>query len=578
MNYFNTIKLFISNLIKKNPKEFISLVLLMIAEAIIIAFSVLSLIPFADYLLDPSLSNPNKVTTYLLTLFDQIDIGPNYFNFAFIFIATNLIRALLSLLIKYKILKIKFSIEKSFSAEILEKIFLSKWSFFNNFRYGTILNSLTKELNFIGTASRVIGEVFASFFNICTYIMIPFFIDPIMTSLIIISCFLLGLPFLFLSKTSKKYGELRTQAGNAYIGKLNETIHSAKLIMGFGLYKKEVKNNVDFLQNYINTDLKSQTVNLIAIYLFKPLGIIVLIFSFGLLFDSQNIPAYAAIFWSFYGALPLIGQILNTAVVINNYEPSYRQIASITDRADQYLEIDGKEKITKINSDIIFDNISFSYDGRKKILNNCSIKIPVNKITTLVGDSGAGKSTILDLLMGFQKAHSGNILINNTEINEINLKHFRLNIGYVPQDPMLFHTSIKNNITWSKDNDQIDENEVIQALKLSNAYDFVMKFPKKIETMVGEKGTEISGGQRQRIALARALFRKPKVLILDEATSSIDLESELLIVNSLKKISNFITILMIAHSESSIKISDRIINIKNGEAKLLKDLTNLPMK
>jgi ABC-type multidrug transport system fused ATPase/permease subunit len=180
--------------------------------------------------------------------------------------------------------------------------------------------------------------------------------------------------------------------------------------------------------------------------------------------------------------------------------------------------------------------------------------------------------------LGFQKAHSGNILINNTEINEINLKHFRLNIGYVPQDPMLFHTSIKNNITWSKDNDQIDENEVIQALKLSNAYDFVMKFPKKIETMVGEKGTEISGGQRQRIALARALFRKPKVLILDEATSSIDLESELLIVNSLKKISNFITILMIAHSESSIKISDRIINIKNGEAKLLKDLTNLPMK
>ncbi len=574
MNYLNTIKQFISDITSKYPKEFIILVSLMVIEAFIIAISVLSLIPFADYLLDPSLTNPNKFTEILLNIFSKLGFTPSYFSFASIFVISNLVKAALSLLVKYRILKIKFSIEKSIAAEILNKILVTKWSFFNNFKHGKILNSLTKEINFIGVASRVIGETFASFFNILTYIIIPFFVNPFMTSLIIISCFLLGLPFLLLSKTSKKLGEERTLAGNNYIGKLNETINGVKLIIGFGLHNKEFNSNVSLLEKYISSDLKSQIVNLIATYLFKPLGIIILIFVFSLVFEVQNIPAYAAIFWSFYGALPLIGNILNTAVVINNYQPSYMQISEIINRADNFKEKDGIEKIEKIEEDIVFKDVSFSYDEKKKVLDNCNLKIIKNKITTLVGDSGVGKSTIIDLLMGFQKTQSGNIIINKKNIDEINLKLLRKNIGYVPQDPMLFYTSIRNNIAWAKDT-HVSDSEIVDVLKLSNAYDFVMKFPKNIETTVGEKGTEISGGQRQRIALARALIRKPKLLILDEATSSIDKESEILINQSLKKLSNNTTILMITHSESSTKIADKIIMIENGRAKLKENFSNL---
>ena len=277
MNYLNTIKQFISDITSKYPKEFIILVSLIVIEAFIIAISVLSLIPFADYLLDPSLTNPNKFTEILLNIFSKLGFTPSYFSFASIFVISNLVKAALSLLVKYRILKIKFSIEKSIAAEILNKILVTKWSFFNNFKHGKILKSLTKEINFIGVASRVIGETFASFFNILTYIIIPFFVNPFMTSLIIISCFLLGLPFLLLSKTSKKLGEERTLAGNNYIGKLNETINGAKLIIGFGLHNKEFNSNVSLLEKYISSDLKSQIVNLIATYLFKPLGIIILI-------------------------------------------------------------------------------------------------------------------------------------------------------------------------------------------------------------------------------------------------------------------------------------------------------------
>ncbi len=569
MQYLKTLKNFLFEIINKYPKEFLILVILMVAEAFLIAISVLSLIPFADYLFDPTLADPNKFTKILISILSYFNLSAGYLNFTLIFILSNFLKAFSSLFIKYRILKIKFSIEKSISIEILNKILLARWSFFNNVKYGTILNSLTKEINFIGSASRSIGEVFANFFNIFTYILIPFFIDPKLTLYIILSSFIIGVPFLLLSKVSKKFGEKRTSAGNNYIGKLNETIQSAKLINGFGLFKKELNHNISFLQKYIDADLKSQITNVIAMYLFKPLGLIALIFVFSFIFKIENIPSYAAVFWSFYGALPLIGNILNTAVIINNYQPSYKQISNIINRAEKYYEKNGEIKISEINDDIIFKNIGFSYDENKIILNNCNLTIFKNKINALIGDSGVGKSTIIDLLMGFQKATSGEIFINQTKIDELDLNYFRQNIGYVPQDPMLFHTSIKNNIMWAKNNN-ISEDQVVEALKLANALEFVMSFPNKLETTVGEKGTEISGGQRQRIALARALVRKPKLLILDEPTSSIDTESENLINETLKKLSSFTTIVMISHSQETKNISDFVNIIENGKATNLK--------
>ena len=137
--------------------------------------------------------------------------------------------------------------------------------------------------------------------------------------------------------------------------------------------------------------------------------------------------------------------------------------------------------------------------------------------------------------MSLQKKDSGQILINGNDIESLDLKEFRKLVGYVPQDPVLFFSSIKANMMWPKEN--LNSNEIQEALKLANAYDFIMQFPKKLETLVGEKGTEISGGQRQRIALARAIVRKPKLLILDEPTSSVDLETQKLIKDSLIKIS-----------------------------------------
>ncbi len=561
MKYLKNIKFFAQSVYKDYPKEFILLIIFLVIEALLTSSAVLSIIPFADYLIDPELNNPNALTIYFLNFFKLFDIQPSYLAFATIFILSNSLRAVASLLIKFKFLQLKFKIEKSISKKTLKQIFQARWTFFNNLEYGGILNSLTKEMAFIGSALRQIGEVFAGIFSLITYLAIPFFLDFKLSLFLLVGCFLIGTPFLILSKTSKNFGKLRTLAGNRYFGKLSETFQSAKLILGYGKSEEELNNNFLLLDNYVRKDLKSQFTNLIAMYLFKPLAIIILIVAFGINLDFQSLPTYAAFFWSFYGALPIVGLILNSVIVINNLTPSYQQIQNIINRSKDHYEESGEVELENSNFDIKIDNISFKYNGKNELFKNCSFKIFNNKINTIVGESGVGKSTLIDLIVSFQLPNTGDIFFGKENLKNLNLKHLRKEIGYVPQDPFLFDTTIRDNIRWAKSD--TDEDEIVQALKLANAFDFVMSLPLKLDTKVGLRGLEISGGQRQRIALARALIRKPSILILDEATSSIDRFSANLIIGSLKKISKETTLIISTHDHKLLEMSDKIFLVKN---------------
>ena len=167
------------------------------------------------------------------------------------------------------------------------------------------------------------------------------------------------------------------------------------------------------------------------------------------------------------------------------------------------------------------------------------------------------------VLLALQEPSEGKICFDNIELNSFNLDSYRTKISFVPQDPFLFYATIRENLLWSNKN--VTENEIFDSLKIANAYDLVMNLPLKLDTVVGERGTELSGGERQRIVLARAILRKPQLLILDEATSSLDQNSESLIIHSIKKIAEFTTILIIAHRSSTISIADKIYVLKHGK-------------
>ncbi|MEE9438516.1 MAG: ABC transporter transmembrane domain-containing protein [Saprospiraceae bacterium] len=263
------------------------------------------------------------------------------------------------------------------------------------------------------------------------------------------------------------------------------------------------------------------------------------------------------------GAIASFGNLFST---LAGAVGATERVQEILNRGNEVDINDSKSRKTlALSGDIQFRNVTFSYPTRKemKIIKGINININEGQKIALVGQSGSGKSTIVSLLMFFYELDSGDVLINNQLISDYNITNLRQNIGIVPQEVILFGGTIRENILYGDPSSS--DAAILNAARLSNSLDFINSFPDGMDTMVGERGIKLSGGQRQRIAIARAILKDPKILILDEATSSLDAESEKLVQDALNKLMKGRTSIIIAHRLATIKDVDQIYVLENGE-------------
>ena len=218
---------------------------------------------------------------------------------------------------------------------------------------------------------------------------------------------------------------------------------------------------------------------------------------------------------------------------------------------------------TQVSGDIVFDNVTFGYRDRLPILKNLSLRLPAGKTTAIVGATGSGKSTLVKLLLRFYEVNSGYITLDGLDLQSLDLRDLRRAIGLVSQDVFLFHGTVAENIAYGSF--KATEREIVQAAKVAEAHDFIVGLPEGYETVVGERGQKLSGGQRQRLAIARALLKNPPILILDEATSAVDNETEAAIQKSLEKITQERTVVAIAHRLSTVRNAHCIYVMDCGE-------------
>ncbi len=370
----------------------------------------------------------------------------------------------------------------------------------------------------------------------------------------------------------KRIGKATGKAGESsgkLVSFLSEIIKGSKMIR---IYQKEEEENNKaniVINDVVEKNIKIGSVLIRATPIMEALtGVMIagfIVFS-GKLIASGELEVNN--FFSFLAAMMLAYQPIRSLATINMaaYQgaTAFQRVSKVIDKKIKVINQKEMPALNLIKSDIKFENVDFKYLSTKdNAINKINIGIKGGTLTAFVGHSGAGKSTIINLLPRFYEPHAGSIYIDNQNIKSVSLKSLRKNLSLVSQDVILFDDTVKKNISYAK-SDATDL-EVEEACKFAAAHDFVKKLPNGYETKIGENGVRLSGGQKQRISIARAILKKSPIILLDEATSSLDTESEAVVQRAIANLTKNKTTLVIAHRLSTIHNADKIFVMKNGE-------------
>ena len=461
-------------------------------------------------------------------------------------------------------------IKKTLQSQMAKSLINADTQLIDQKHSGKFISHLTYDVGHITTMlSSAVLNLFKDSFTLFGLLCVMFYQNWKLSLIAMIMIPVAG----FASKTlGKRMGKVVTEAQEK-AGFLNthliELFKNHKLIKIFQREDYESRRTDGHLDQLKNKNIKINTVFVrLSPFMETLTGIMIaiLIFFSGKLALEGNLEI--GNFFSFLAAMMLAYQPVRSLsainMVLNQGLSAATRILPIIDHKNKIADEEGSLDINITNSDISFNNISFSYndDDEKDVLKNISLNITGGKMTSLVGHSGSGKSTILNLIPRFYDVQSGDIRIDNQSIYKIRIKSLRNKISLVSQDTTLFDDTIKNNIRYAKDN--VSDQEIVAAAKFSHAHEFIDKLPNKYETMIGENGIRLSGGEKQRLSIARAMIKKSPIILLDEATSSLDAETESKIQEALKILTKDRTTIVIAHRLSTILNSDQIYIIDSG--------------
>lgn len=465
---------------------------------------------------------------------------------------------------------IKNGIVNQFRVDLYDKILKLPIGYFTEQRKGDLMSRITNDVgevegSVVGTLEGWVRDPLTIIINL----VVLFTISPQLTGFILLCIPVMGFVIGRLSRSLKKQSvEVAVKSGET-ISIIDETLGGLRVIKAFNVdnvLRLKFFNTSERLLHARNRigfrkDLASPMSEMMGVAIFSGIlwfgGRLVLSGELGL--DGAMFLAYMGMFYN------VIDPAKSISTAFNNMQKGSAAIGRIEEVLNAPVMVDENpdgKKIETFNNSIEFRNVGFSYDDAV-ILKDINLKVEKGKTVALVGSSGAGKSTLADLVPRFHDVSSGEILVDGINIRDYSLRSLRGLISIVTQEPILFNDTIANNIALGME--KATTGEIEQAARIANAHDFIMKKEAGYQTNIGDRGSKLSGGERQRMTIARAVLKNPPILILDEATSSLDTESERLVQDAINKLMNNRTSLVIAHRLSTIRHADEIIVLQKGE-------------
>ena len=454
-------------------------------------------------------------------------------------------------------------------AQVQKKVLSLPISFFDNTKSGALVSRIMSDVegvrNLIGTGLvQLVGGTITAVISLVILINL----NPWMTLFVFLPISIFGLVALKAFKYIRPIFRTRGKINAEVKGRLTETLAGVRVIKAFNAEAQENKTFESGVEKLFQNVKKSLTATaimtssstfLIGVATTGIMGI------GGYYMMNDSMTSGEFLFFTL-----ILGFMIAPIVQMSNIGSQLTEALAGLDRTEELMNMQAEEddenrivELKDVSGDIKFDNVSFAYEEGKEVLKNINFDVPKGTVTALVGSSGSGKSTIAGLSATFLNPKSGLITIDKQDVSKIKLSSYRKHLGVVLQDEFLFEGTIRENILFPRPN--ATEEELQNAVKAAYVNEFTDRFEAGLNTLIGERGVKLSGGQRQRLAIARAILANPKIIILDEATSSLDTESEALIQKSLSELMKERTTIVIAHRLSTIKKADQILVIEAGE-------------
>ena len=453
-------------------------------------------------------------------------------------------------------------------ANVQQKLLKLPTSFFDNNKSGALVSRVMTDVegvrNLVGTGLvQLIGGSVTAIISLVILIKINWQ----MTLIVLFPVLVFALIALKAFKYIRPIFRARSKINAEVTGRLTETLNGIRVIKGFNAEEQEKKVFEKGVKELYQNDKKSLTA---TAFMTSSSTFLLGLASAGIMgmggyFIMNNTMTYG----EFVSFTLFLGFMIAPIVQMSNIGSQLTEAFAGLDRTQELMSIPEENnmdirllKLNKIEGNVSFKNISFSYDDKTEVLHRISFEAAKGSVTALVGSSGSGKSTIAGLATSFLNPSSGQVLIDGIDLSKVDLKSFRSQLGVVLQDDFLYEGTIRENILFPRP--EATEKELLEAVKGAYVNEFTDRFENGLNTLIGERGVKLSGGQRQRISIARALLAKPKIVILDEATSNLDTQSESFIQRSLAVLMKERTTLVIAHRLSTIQKADQILVIEDG--------------
>jgi subfamily B ATP-binding cassette protein MsbA len=559
-----------------------------ICNILMVAFSVVSiplLIPFLEILMQRDTTPPQLVKPEwafnLIALknwfYYQLYYLKNTFGAerALIFVCialciTFFFKNLFKYLALYFITPMRSGVVRDLRQRIIEKSLRLPLSYFSEERKGDLISRITNDVHEVEwSILNVLESIVREPFSIIGALIMMIILSPSLTLFVLILLVVTGGIVGGIGRTLKRDSGVLQQKLGDVVSIVDETLGGMRVIKGFNAENyqaQKFKSENNAFRRLINAILRKRDM---SSPLTEFLGIVIV--SVLIVYGFTRVQAgglspegFISFLYAFFTVIEPAKAYSQAYYNIQKGAAALERINTILDADEVIMEVDNPIPIKDFKHQIEYRNVSFVYKNEGKIiLKNINLTIPKGKVIALVGASGAGKSTIADLLPRFYDTTEGGIFIDNIDIKTLKIKDLRNLMGIVTQEAVLFNDTIYNNIVFGLDN--VKQDDVISAAKAANAHDFILLTEGGYQTNIGDRGNKLSGGQRQRLTIARALLRNPQILILDEATSALDSESEKLVQAALSELMRGRTAIVIAHRLSTVQNADEIIVLREGE-------------